>query len=125
MKHLIGPIVLALAASACTATRPADAALEPRAYVVAEIEVTDPVGYKDYLAAISPVVAKFGGTYLTRAGRTRSVEGPLPTGRVVIIEFPSFTAAQAFEEAPENLAAAKIRHRTATSRIYIVEGYSR
>ncbi|GBD55019.1 DUF1330 domain-containing protein [Microcystis aeruginosa NIES-298] len=124
MKLLIATIVLALAASGCTTTKPGNGTLAPRAYVIAEIQVTDPVGYKDYLAAISPIVEKFGGTYLARAGQTRSVEGPQPTGRVVIIEFPSFAAAQSFEEAPESIAAAKIRHRTATSRIFVVEGSS-
>jgi uncharacterized protein (DUF1330 family) len=39
-----------------------------------------------------------------------------------IIEFPSLAAAQSFEAAPESLAAGQIRHRTATSRIFIVEG---
>lgn len=122
MKHSIVAVVLALAAVACTTTQTDNRAPAPRAYVVAEIQVTDPVGYQDYLAAISPAVAKFGGTYLTRAGQTQSVEGTAPAGRVVIIEFPSFSAARAFEESPDNLAAAKIRHNTATSRIFIVEG---
>jgi uncharacterized protein (DUF1330 family) len=94
-----------------------------KAYVVADIRVTDPQGYQGYLSAISPVVKKYGGTYIARAGRTTSVEGTPPKGRIVIIEFPSFSAAEAFETAPEALAAGAIRHRTATSRIFVVEGW--
>jgi uncharacterized protein (DUF1330 family) len=101
---------------------PAPADVPPRAYVVADIRVTDPEGYRDYLTAISPVVAKYGGNYLARAGRTRPVEGLPPAGRVIIIEFPSFAAAEAFESSPEALAAFAIRHLTATSRIFVVEG---
>lgn len=122
MKGLIAAIALALATSAYSARTPGNGALAPRAYVIAEIQVTDPVGYKAYLAAISRIVEEFGGTYLARAGQTRSIEGPQPTGRVVIIELPSFAAAQSFEDAPESVAAGEIRHRAATSRIFVVEG---
>lgn len=94
----------------------------PKAYVVADIRVTDTEGYRAYLSAISPVVKKYGGIYIARAGRTMSVEGAPPTGRIVIIEFPSFEAAEAFESSQEALAASKIRHQTATSRIFVVEG---
>ena len=94
-----------------------------KAYVVADIRVTNPNGYQAYLSAISPVVKKYGGIYLARAGRTRSVEGAPPAGRIVLIEFPNFATAEAFETSPEALAAGAIRHRTATSRIFIVEGW--
>ena len=94
----------------------------PKAYVVADIRVTDAEGYQAYLSAISPVVKKHGGIYIARAGRTMSVEGAPPSGRIVIIEFPSFAAAEAFENSQEGLAAGEIRHQTATSRIFVVEG---
>ena len=98
------------------------ASAAPRAYVIVEISVTDPVVYEDYKAAIAPLAAKFGGQYLVRAGRTETIEGAPPAGRVVIFEFPSFDRAMAFERAPETLEASKLRHRSAKSRIYVVEG---
>ena len=122
MYKRIGMASLTLFVAACTTAPLHNATVTPPAYIVAEIQVTDPTGYPEYLAAISPVVAKFGGRYLVRAGKTQQVEGSEPNGRIVIIEFPSFTAARSFEEAPESLAAANIRHRTATSRIFVVEG---
>jgi uncharacterized protein (DUF1330 family) len=96
-----------------------------KAYVVGEFTVTDPQGYKDYAAATTPIVAKFGGVYLARGGKTVSVEGPSPAGRVVVIEFPSLAAAQAFEAAPEYIAIAPQRQRASTGRVYIVEGAPR
>ena len=111
------------AGSAATASEAPESA-PLKGYVVADISVTDPDGYRAYLAAISPVVTKYGGTYIARAGRTLSVEGAPPIGRVVIIEFPSFAAAEAFEASPEALATGEIRHRTATSEIFVVEGWS-
>lgn len=123
MRNLIGAALLAGLVSACTTTTdPGRTSSTPRAYVIAEINVTDPVGYREYLAAISPIVEKFGGTYLVRGGKTMRVEGVEPNGRVVVIAFPSFSAAAAFEQSPESQAAGETRHRTATSRIYVVEG---
>ena len=112
-----------LASNSSPATDQSTPATTPlKAYVVADIRVTNTEGYQAYLSAISPVVKKHGGIYIARAGRTMSVEGAPPSGRIVIIEFPSFAAAEAFESSQEALAASEIRHQTATSRIFVVEG---
>ena len=100
-------------------------AIVPKAYVIVEITVTDPLVYEDYKAAIAPLAAKYGGRYLVRAGRVEPIEGPAPTGRIVLFEFPSFDRAMAFEHAPETRAASEIRHRSAKSRIFVVEGVPR
>jgi uncharacterized protein (DUF1330 family) len=114
--------MLFCASLATAAVAAPDQGIAPKAYVVADIRVINPEGYKAYLSAISPVVKKYGGAYIARAGRTATVEGSPPAGRVVIIEFPSFAAAEAFETSPEAVAAGAIRHQTATSRIFVVEG---
>ena len=121
-QKLIPMLCCAALASGAIAA-PTAGSVPLKAYVVADIRVTDPHGYQAYLSAISPVVKKYGGIYIARAGRTRSVEGAPPAGRIVLIEFPSFAAAEAFETSPDALAAGVIRHRTATSRIFIVEGW--
>ena len=122
MQKLI-PVLFCASLTTGALAAPSPASVPLKAYVVADIRVTDSIGYRTYLSAISPVVKKFGGTYIARAGRTLSVEGSPPSGRIVIIEFPNFAAAEAFETSPEALAAGKIRHRTATSRIFVVEGF--
>jgi uncharacterized protein (DUF1330 family) len=94
----------------------------PKAYVVAEIAVTDPVGFKTYADATPPVLAKFGGTYVARGGNTVAVEGAPPAGRIVLMEFPNLAAAQAYEASPDYRTLATIRHKAATSRVFIVEG---
>jgi uncharacterized protein (DUF1330 family) len=93
-----------------------------KAYVIAEITVRDPGAYEKYKTIIKPLVEKYGGHYLVRAGRVEGVDGVAPSGRVILLEFPSFAAAEAFEKSPENLAAATIRHKAAKSRLFIVEG---
>lgn len=94
----------------------------PKGYGVAEINVTDPEAYKQYLEAVTPIVAQFGGKYLVRAGTVIPIEGEAPTGRVVIIEFPSLASAKLFEASPEYLKIAPIRQRASRTRLFLVEG---
>ncbi len=97
-------------------------AVAPKGYAIAEINVTDRDAYKEYLNAVTPVVAQFGGKYLVRAGTVVPLEGEAPTGRVVIIEFPSLAIAKSFEASPRYLAIAPLRQRASRSRIFLVEG---
>jgi uncharacterized protein (DUF1330 family) len=94
----------------------------PKAYAIAEIDVTDPVAYQKYLAAVTPVVEQFGGKYLVRAGKIVPIEGNAPTGRFVVIVFPSLSMAQKFESSPQYQAIAPLRQKAARSRLFLVEG---
>jgi uncharacterized protein (DUF1330 family) len=100
----------------------ANAAQLAKAYVIAEVAVDDAAASEDYKSAVVPIVAQFGGRYIVRGGQIESVEGSDPSGRVVVIEFANFTAAQAFLRSEEYRPVADIRHKTAISRIMIVEG---
>ncbi|MFN7055714.1 DUF1330 domain-containing protein [Hyphomonas sp.] len=112
-----------LIGAACASTAaPSEAPATPKGYVIAEIEVTDPEAYAAYVAAAGPLVAQYGGVYLVRGGRSASWEGAPPAGRLVVIEFPSFAAAEAFQVSPEYAAIAPIRRATAVSRLMVVEG---
>lgn len=93
-----------------------------KGYVIAEITVLDAEAYKAYAAATTPLVTKFGGTYLVRGGQTEAVEGDKPNGWVVVIEFAILAAARAFEGSAEYRAVAPLRQKSASSRIFLVEG---
>jgi uncharacterized protein (DUF1330 family) len=93
-----------------------------KGYVVAEVTVIDPDAYKQYAAAVVPIVTKFGGRYLVRGGQTVAVEGDPPAGRVVVIEFESLGAARAFEDSAEYRDIAPLRQKAARSRVFLVEG---
>ena len=118
---LIG-VLLALPGCASATDMAQPIQRDPKAYVVVESTVTDPVVYEAYKAAIAPVAIKHGGRYIVRAGRTVSIEGAPPEGRIVLFEFPSFDQAMAFERSPEALKASELRNRSAKARIYVVEG---
>lgn len=100
----------------------ADLLQPPKAYVVAEVEVTDTAAYENYTSAVVPIVAQYGGEYIVRGGQTEAFEGDAPKGRLVIIAFANMSAAQAFLRSDEYRPIADIRHKYAVSRIMIVEG---
>lgn len=110
--------------AACTAAEPPAPAAAPKGYILAEIAVANPEPYQDYLAAVTPMVGKLGGAYLVRGGRSERREGAAPAGRLVLLEFASFDAAQAFYDSPEYQAILPMRTANATSRVIVMEGYA-
>ena len=65
-----------------------------KAYIVASINVTDPVGYGAYTIAAENVTKKNGGRLLVSGGRTEAIEGTFHN-RIVVIEFGNIEAARA------------------------------
>lgn len=109
-------LALAFAAGAVWAQGP------PKAYLLVQADVTNPTQYQEY-AKLSPgIIAKYGGRYLARAGRTVTLEGPPAKSRVVVVEFPSIERAQEFYNSPEYVAARKLRAGAATAQFVVVEG---
>jgi uncharacterized protein (DUF1330 family) len=104
--------------------RMAEAQATPRAYIVAEVQVNDTAAYRPYIQKTGPIVTQYGGHYIARGGKTQSFEGTPPAGRIALIEFPNLAALQRFEASPEYREVVPIRHRTATSRVFAVEGVS-
>jgi uncharacterized protein (DUF1330 family) len=92
-----------------------------RAYLLVQTDVLDPDRYAEYAAIAPDIVAKYGGRYLARGGRTVTLEGPPARGRVVVIEFPSMDAAQRFYASPEYTAARKLRAGAANGQFVLVE----
>ena len=93
-----------------------------KGYWVANIDVTDMDGYKQYVAANAVPFRKFGAKFLTRGGKTEAVEGKLRS-RVVIIEFPSYEAALNCCRSPEYEKAKAFRLGKAVGEIVVLEGH--
>ena len=92
------------------------------AYVIAEIEVTDPEAYAPYRARTPDVIAAHGGRFLVRGGAVEPREGAPPAGRVVVIEFPDMEAARRFYDSPAYQAILPLRQAASQGRLYLVEG---
>lgn len=91
-------------------------------FVIAQIDVTDPEHYKNYVAAVGATVEKFGGVYIARGGEAETVEGEIPGSRSVIIRFPSYQAARDWYRSPEYSEVKLIRQAASTGAMTIVEG---
>ncbi len=94
----------------------------PKAYVICDIEVTDPVAYEEYKKLAGPSVAALGGQYLVRGGATDVLEGTRQPNRIVVIEFPSVDAARSWYDSPDYLEARRVREGAANASITLVEG---
>lgn len=92
------------------------------AYLVADIEVTDPAGYADYRKAVVESIASFGGRFLTRGGATEVVEGGWSPKRLVIVEFPTMARLREWYASPAYAPALELRKRSAVSNLVMVEG---
>lgn len=92
------------------------------AYLIAEIEVTDPAAYEDYKKLTPAAIARYGGRFLVRGGKVDSREGNWSPERLIVVEFASMEQAQAFYDSPEYAPALAIRKRAANSRLILVEG---
>ena len=92
-----------------------------KGYWIANVDVRNPDGYKEYVAALPDIFRKFGGRYTTRGGRTEVVEGK-SRSRIVIIEFPEREKAEAFLSDPEIQDLFKVRHDTTTSKLVLADG---
>lgn len=92
------------------------------AYLVANLDVTDPQGFEDYRAAVPAVVEKFGGRYLVRGGAIETIEGALPNPRLVIIAFDSMAQAKQFYDSPDYRAILPLRLKSAAGTLVFAEG---
>jgi len=92
------------------------------AYVIANIQVTDPKAYEEYRSRVPPIIAAHGGRYLVRGGRVEPLEGDAPPERVVVLEFPDMAQLMAFYRSAEYRPLIAIRQRSSRSRLIAVEG---
>jgi uncharacterized protein (DUF1330 family) len=92
------------------------------AYVITDVDIIDPEGYKEY-QKIGPLsVTKYGGRFLAQGGGFEVLKGKWLPKRLVIIEFESAKRAKEWWSSEEYRAAKAVRQRTADTKMVIVEG---
>jgi uncharacterized protein (DUF1330 family) len=93
-----------------------------RGYILAEVEITNAEGYKDYSGMVPGTIEKFGGRFLSRGGTNTPLEGDWPQRRRVIIEFPTVEAARKWYDSPEYEKPKALRIANSNSRLLLLEG---
>src|SRR5215471_14229071 len=89
------------------------------AYVIAEVEVTDPATFQDYVARAVPTLAAYNGRLIVR-GKARGKEGTHPVGDIVIVEFDSLDEAERWYHSPGYSETIPLRQRSANTRLFVV-----
>lgn len=92
------------------------------AYVIVEIEVTDPVEYERYKERVPPTIAAYGGRFLVRGGKAQGLEGGWDPGRIVVLEFESVERAKAWWASEEYAEPKAMRQRSSSARMIVVAG---
>lgn len=91
-------------------------------FVIVDVEVKDPVAYREYRERAPATVTQYGGHYIVRGGAVTHVEPGWDFQRFVVLQFPSVAAAKAWYGSPEYQAILPIRLRSTKSRMAFVEG---
>ena len=94
----------------------------PKGYWVVQVDVSDPDGYKLYVAENAKAFRKYGAKFLARGGKAEAVEGK-GRARVVVIEFKDYATALECYRSPEYAKAIALRKDKAVADIIVTEGY--
>src|SRR5213596_1458402 len=97
------------------------------AYLVVAHKITDAAKFEEYRSKVAPMIAHFGGRYLTKGGSHKILEKGFQIAttdssgrssqwepeRVVLIEFPDMETLNAWYQSPEYQPLIKLRHDSA------------
>ena len=92
------------------------------AYVIFDVEIRDLARYQDFMNQVKPALEAAGARYLARGGAHRVHEGDWSPRRIVIIEFPSVAAWEAFYHGAVYRGLKGIRDECSSARLVSVEG---
>ena len=92
------------------------------AYIIVDVEITDPVQYAAYIRVVPPTIAKYGGRFLVRGGKTETLEGSWNPKRVVVLEFPTSEHAREWWASEEYSAPKALRQGASVTQMILVEG---
>ncbi len=95
---------------------------KPPAYLLAEVQVTDPDTWKQYIAALPGTLAPYKTRTLARANPVALDNSAPPAGSLVIIAFNNMEDVKAFWNSPAYQAIIPLREKSAKTRVYAVEG---
>jgi uncharacterized protein (DUF1330 family) len=94
----------------------------PSAYILANVDVTNPQAYEEYKRLSTIAMKVHGAEVCVRGGQTEVLEGDWAPNRVVLLKFASMEKARAFYDSPEYQAAKKAREGIAVMRMVLIEG---
>lgn len=92
------------------------------AYLIVDIEVTDPAGMEEYRKGVGATLAQYGGKVRAVGGRIEVLEGDWQPKGMVVVEFDSMEQAKRWYQSPEYAPLIPVRQRSAQANLVLVEG---
>lgn len=123
----IGLIVLSCVAVGALGSEALHSQPRPHAYLIGQIDVSDPEGYaKEYLPKAKEIIKSHGGQLIAAAGaaggsQVVAIDGAAPK-RVVIYEYPSMEALRAWRNDPAYVQVRHAGEKYAKYNTFAVEG---
>lgn len=128
VPYKMGLVMLSCAALGALASDALRAQARPPAYLIGQIDVSDPNGFaREYLPKAREIIKAHGGRLVAAAGAAATgsqvvpIDGEAPK-RVVIYMYPNMDALQAWRSDPEYVQVRRIGEKYAKYHTFAVEG---
>jgi uncharacterized protein (DUF1330 family) len=95
-----------------------------KAYVIAQETIKDEAMFAEYRKDAVATLAEFGGQFIVRGGNFTVLEGEWPHPRLVVVEFPSRSAAERWYNSPAYQKILSMRLNSSVGNVVIVDGYA-
>ena len=92
------------------------------AYLIAEVDVTDPAVFEQYRAGVPATIAAYGGKYLVRGGAFEALEGTWQPKRVIVLQFDSMARLKEWYNSKEYAPLLLLRKKSANTNVVALEG---
>jgi uncharacterized protein (DUF1330 family) len=93
-----------------------------RAYVIVDVNITNPDEYEKYKKLTPAAIAAYDGKFIVRGGPAEVLEGEWPFGRIVVLEFSSVERAKEWWNSTEYALPKMMRQKSATTKMIVVDG---
>ncbi len=92
------------------------------AYVLIDLEITDPQGFQEYLKLAGPTVKQYEGKVIVGGAASQTLEGDWHPHLMSIGEFASVEQALRWYNSEEYAPAKELRLRVTKSKAIVVQG---
>lgn len=116
--------------SACASSAPSK---DGGVYAILELTVHDEQTYEQYRQEVKPIIERYGGKYVVRAGkkfvsdnptsRLLSTSGGWSPDRIIVLHFDSAEQLQSFFDAPEYTDIVHLRTSSSSMKSILVRAY--
>jgi uncharacterized protein (DUF1330 family) len=96
--------------------------MDMAAFAIFDVEIRDATRYQEFMSRVKPALEQAGAKYLARGGQHRVYEGDWEPRRIVLLEFPSLEAFEAFYNGVVYQGLKSIRDECSSARLVGVSG---